>query len=173
MISGNSYGIVVIDLPRQADPTQMVGGQTRILGNLIGLDLTGLKKIANGTGMLIAGSNNYVGSANEGGRNIISGNSDSGVKLAGSGSGNRVQSNYIGTDINGTTALSNGTGVLLADETTGNLIGGRLADQGNVISGNNGNGIEFYSGTKNTVRGNYIGTDRTGMEPLRKWRRWR
>ncbi len=54
--------------------------------------------------------------------------------------GNLIQGNRIGTNAASTAALGNGPGVDL-NETHGNTIGGTAAGAGNVISGNNGNGI--------------------------------
>ncbi|MCH8944516.1 MAG: hypothetical protein IH910_06985, partial [Proteobacteria bacterium] len=44
----------------------------------------------------------------------------------------------------------------------GNIIGGPLPGQRNIISGNNSDGIEIDGGDSNVVQGNYIGTDVTG-----------
>jgi len=59
-------------------------------------------------------------------------------------------------------------GVFLADGTSRNIIGGTNAGAGNVISGNLGNGILIRGSNvvNNTVLGNYIGTDATGMNAL-------
>jgi parallel beta-helix repeat protein len=49
----------------------------------------------------------------------------------------------------------------------GNTIGGTATGAGNVISGNGGNGIALgHSANDNVVRGNLIGTDATGTNPL-------
>ena len=62
-----------------------------------------------------------------------------------SGVSNVIQGNFIGTDTTGTIARGNGSfGIWV--ESPGNRIGGSKAGNGNVISGNNDNGI--YIGTQ-------------------------
>ncbi len=81
-----------------------------------------------------------------------------GIRLEGGGS-NIVEGNYIGTNASGTSALPNGSGIVLTSPN--NQIGGITAASRNVISGNKGRGIGLSS-TGNTVKGNYIGTDAGG-----------
>ena len=109
-------------------------------------------------------ANNIIGGSTPGSRNVISGNSRN-VLIR--GDGNVVQGNFVGTNASGTTALSNtGEGVFVADARN-NLIGGTSPGAGNVISGNQVNGITVYSGTAGTViAGNRIGTDAAGTTAL-------
>src|SRR5262249_45424950 len=109
-------------------------------------------------------SNNTIGGLTAGARNVISGNNQNGVHIAGTGTlGNVVQGNFIGTNADGTTALSNGRdGVLIAGGSPNNTIGGTAADAGNLMSGNASIGISIESATGNVVQGNKIGTDATG-----------
>ena len=96
------------------------------------------------------------------GRNVISGNQWYGVYIDGpSATNNVVEGNYIGTDINGTGAHANGSGVYvsLGGE---NRIGGSAAGSRNIISGNPSNGVEIVSSSWNLVQNNYIGTDQSG-----------
>jgi hypothetical protein len=71
---------------------------------------------------------------------------------------NVVQGNFIGTDSTGTNAAPN-TGDGLYVTSRGNVLGGTLPGQGNVIAGNLGNGLEFVSpnAVSNLVQGNLIG----------------
>ena len=79
------------------------------------------------------------------------------------GSGNKVQNNYIGTDSTGTKRVgNNGGGVEVSGD--GNTIGGTAATA-NVLSGNGSAGIGV-SGNNNFVQNNFIGTDPSGMKPL-------
>ena len=80
-------------------------------------------------------------------------------------SGNSVYADYIGTDFAGKLAVANtGNGVVIENGAAGNTIGGTTSGI-NVISGNGGIGVLITgSGTAgNSVQGNYIGTDSTGM----------
>ena len=78
------------------------------------------------------------------GRNIISGNFDNGILLAGGNlSANTIKGNYIGTDVVGELDRPNSNFGILLDQVagesgapTGNFIGGPTASGGNVISGN-------------------------------------
>ena len=66
--------------------------------------------------------------------------------------------------------VGNGEGVAIL-AASGNLIGGAMAGEGNVISGNSFKGVDItgvssVSATNNFVRGNFIGTDATGEAAL-------
>jgi len=113
--------------------------------------------------------NNTVGGTTEAARNIISGNDNYGVWISGNNTdANTVIGNYIGTQVNGTTALANGNGVFLSTSTKNNTIGGTSAGARNIISGNTNYGVKIQNtGTNNnTVCGNYIGTDKNGTADL-------
>lgn len=124
-----------------------------IEGNYIGTDVTGKKSIGNHTGISLplTAVNNQVKN------NLISGNR-TGIFLE--GENNVISRNLIGTNYNGTEALSNSVGVLL-ERSVNNIIG-----TGNLISGN-GIGIQMNKNNdpeprENKVWGNYIGTDIRG-----------
>jgi photosystem II stability/assembly factor-like uncharacterized protein len=141
------------------------GTGTTIQGNLIGTDVTGTQKVPNGVGIMAQGPNAQIGGLTPAARNIISGN-NSGVFST--GAGNKIQGNYIGTDITGNLALSNtGTGVVAGNNA---LIGGTTPEARNIIAANGGFGNialgENNAGTAATVQGNYIGTDVTGTKSL-------
>lgn len=155
LISGNQTGISVNT------------NATTIQGNLIGTDIAGTSKIPNANGIVATGLNILVGGPTPGARNIISGNNGDGVYLR--GAGNKLQGNYVGTDITGTKALGNtGNGVVAGENA---LIGGTAPEERNIISasgnfsGNVALGVN-NSGTSATVQGNYIGTDVTGTRSL-------
>lgn len=147
-----------------------------VQGNLIGTDTTGTRRIGNSSaGVRIdSAANNVIGGASNATRNLISGNIGLGVEILGNASpatNNQVQGNLIGTDITGTIALSNLYGGVGLYGAPGNLIGGSSAGQGNVISGNSGNGLMIgeprnFKASGNLVQGNLIGTDVTGTKPL-------
>ena len=79
--------------------------------------------------------------------------------------GNHVEGCFIGTDVTGTVASANGTGVAMQSGTSNNVIGGTTAAQRNLLSGNS-TGVFAIAGSGNIVTGNYIGTDVTGTQPL-------
>jgi hypothetical protein len=79
---------------------------------------------------------------------------------------NRIVGNYIGTDITGNTALANQSqGVSLSSP--GNTVGGSLANEGNVISGNRQNGLFASNLADGTViKGNRLGTNAAGSAAI-------
>ncbi len=130
-------------------------------------------------GVLISlSSNNTIGGTTAAARNIIGGNLLTGVLIAGSASTtNQILGNYIGTDVTGTKANANGTGIEI-DLATNNTIGGTVVAARNIIAANRGVGIELL-GTQslpgitqpeaadgNVIQGNYIGVDATGTGVL-------
>jgi len=150
------------------------GTGNRIQGNYIGTDATGTQALGNDRGISLDtySTQCVIGGTEIGAGNLISGNWDAAVVLASGGMGlweNRVQGNLIGTDVTGTTALGNGTGIAIAAGFN-NLIGGTVPEARNVISGNNGPGIVISRieavSIGNVVQGNLIGTDVTGSAPL-------
>jgi parallel beta-helix repeat protein len=132
-----------------------------IQGNYIGIDATGNVERPNSSGIrLFNSSNNIIGGTTAAARNVISGNAINGVELG--GAGNIIQGNFIGTNSAGTTPIANtntntnANGVFISGaSSTNNLI------TGNLISGN-GRGISIQA-PGNTIQGNLIGTDFSGM----------
>jgi subtilisin-like proprotein convertase family protein len=88
--------------------------------------------------------------------------SASAIALRGGG-GHKVWGCHLGTNPAGTAALPNGTGLLLAEGTTGNDIGyacGGAAPNPNIMSGNTGYGILTNPpASNNFFSGNRIGTN--------------
>ena len=161
VISGNGVGVVI-----QSGANQLVQG------NFIGTDATGLNALPNGTGVDVRSSDNLIGGTTAGARNVISGSIGNGISVSNS-TGNRIQGNYIGTDVNGANALGNGDGIFLtAPAQIGGLTVTPGTPPGNVISANHGgggagHGIVVANGIDGSViQGNLIGTDATGTQPL-------
>lgn len=80
---------------------------------------------------------------------------------------NAVYGCFIGTDQSGTKAAPNVNGIQITSSTNilseGNIIGGAKEEERNVISGNDNGGIELLINVNKTIiRGNYIGSDKTG-----------
>ena len=178
IISGNFNGIIM------SGP--LTSGNV-IAGNYIGTNVSGTAAVPNGVGginLQSLVSNNLIGGSTAAARNLISGNARAaiytvtganlGTALFTLGGGNRIQGNYIGTTIDGNSALGNGSGFDLSDaELLGSdtlLIGGTNPGEGNVISANNQYGIRSSVDTFSlpaaagsfTVQGNRIGTNAAG-----------
>jgi CSLREA domain-containing protein len=77
-----------------------------------------------------------------------------------------IKGNYIGTDATGTVGFGATYGITTDNHPAGTIIGGALAGEGNLISGNS-IGIQLGDGASGTViQGNRIGTDAGGTKPL-------
>jgi hypothetical protein len=152
-----------------------------VQNNYIGIDVTGMKALANGTGVLVTlgASSNTIG-GNPGLGNIISGNTADGVQIIG-GAFNHVAGNIIGLSADITKALANqGCGVEI-DNSRGNTVDdtngpgqGNLSQliecngkdgvrivgpagvnivAGNAIRSNRGDGIFIQNSPMNTIGG--------------------
>jgi uncharacterized repeat protein (TIGR01451 family)/CSLREA domain-containing protein len=142
------------------------GDGSIITRNYIGTNAAGDTVMGNGThGIDVRTANNTIGGhLISGEHNIISGNGSAGVQIAGtSATGNSVSGNYIGIAADGESALPNDEGVYI-NNASGTIVGGTLVPNRNVISGNTAFGVHLAGGaSSNTVMGNYIGTDVTGL----------
>jgi len=154
VISGN--GIAGIQLA--------VAGDNIVEGNLIGTDPTGMLPSPNGIGIKIDGPSSKgtrIGGMDVESRNVISGNLTSGIEVGRSGSGEgagvTIQSNFIGTDIEGGEALGNEDDGISLFGPLVHLIGGPEPVAGNLISGNGENGITSYTNHGVVIQNNRIG----------------
>lgn len=141
-----------------------------ILGNYIGVALNGDTLGNQEYGVYIQYSNrrNYIGDGTVGGRNIISGNSNYGVYIY-SSNYNWILGNYIGTDVAGTAAIPNSSGIYFSYYSSRNYVGDGTVGGRNIISGNQSYGVGFGGGGSthdNYILGNYIGTNVTGNAAL-------
>jgi len=155
LISGNTdYGIRIQN-----------ANNNIVEGNLIGTDITGTSAIPNQfqAVLISGGSNNVIGGPNQGARNIISGNFRNAIDIT--GNNNRVEGNFIGTDISGQSVLANAWGVTFSG--TGNIIGGPDPGSKNLISGNLYAAISSTSSQSTLIQGNWIGVDSSGSVALR------
>jgi hypothetical protein len=142
----------------------------KIIGNLIGTDITGTAVVGNiGKGIQIRyAKNNIVGGTTADESNVISGNYDGIEILDPSSTGNIIQGNLIGTDINGTVVLGNTEEGIEFDNAAQCIIGGDIIGAGNVIAGSGAYGITIKhpGATGNIVKGNFIGIDRNASVEL-------
>ncbi|MBL8113454.1 MAG: IPT/TIG domain-containing protein [Acidobacteria bacterium] len=155
LISGNAFNAIAADATASG---------LLVRGNLIGTNAAGTAALPNGGGVSVGAPGSVVGGTVAGTRNIISGNTGTGVVL--SGNNISVQGNHIGTNVAGTAKIANSQGLRILSG-TGALIGGTVAGAGNVISGNTNEGIVLDGGVSGaTIQGNFIGTDVTGALAL-------
>ncbi|MCH9720346.1 MAG: right-handed parallel beta-helix repeat-containing protein [Actinomycetia bacterium] len=170
--------------------------KTTISDSYIGVRMSGEADGNGKAGIHITSNSNSIGinPAGDSGvmSNLISGNSGSGIVIAG-GSNNTVVANRIGTNATGTSKLANrGHGITLKKEAAENTIGGNaytdtatgqvndptgdkgkvtpvfvVPPLGNLVSGNRGDGVHLTSGArKNVLSGNFIGTTANGNSAL-------
>ena len=146
------------------------GDGNALEGNYIGT--TGFDNRGNGLrGVYIDhGDNNRIGGQVAGSGNLISGNGASsallgaGVYILG-GAGNLVQGNFIGVDAFGVATIPNRRGVkLLTTDST--IIGGERSGARNLISGNEGPGVETQGDKNLVIQGNVIGLNLDGSSAL-------
>ena len=140
------------------------GSTNVIVGNYVGVDITGLVGLPNGgEGVDVYGSSDItIGGTAAGAGNVIAGNKLDGIFIFSPGV--VVQGNLIGLGSDGLTRLGNyGDGINTYDDT---LIGGTIAAARNAIAANGASGIALNGGAGMAViEGNYIGTDATGLLP--------
>ncbi len=150
-------------------------------GNEIGTNAAGNAAVPNGyCGVFLSGgvASNLIGTDGDGvndaaERNVISANTYQGIYIGDAGTTqNVVAGNFIGTDATGTARLGNSNGGIWVDNgASSNRVGVLVGDpgavnEGNVLAANAYSGIAVGgdgSGTSgNTIKGNFIGTDKTG-----------
>ena len=178
--TGNSATVRGLIINGFAQAGMFVGGNDSVIeGNFIGTNFDGTSAVPNLRGINVtAGPNRAInvriGGNSPAARNVISGNRDDGIASG----GNTVQilGNLIGSNAAGTQPLANGAnGILVVGcgfaEGQNHSIGSADSQARNLISGNIGHGVRITHGNcadpqGNSVRGNYIGTDITGLLPM-------
>jgi hypothetical protein len=150
LVQGNFIGLTANGLPR-LNPSAPPSPLNPSMGNL-------------SDGAFINDSpNNTIGGSAPNAGNLISNNGDDGVDISFAGATNNgVQGNRIGTDANGNLDYGNGSdGVEIFGGANQNNVGGEIANESNLISGNGVNGV-FITGSgtdQNRVQGNLIGAN--------------
>ena len=155
------------------------GSGTRIEGNFIGTDASGLVVSPNRFGVIARSPNNFVGGTTAAARNLVSGNTNgvwvtdaaNQLNVLRRATGTVVMNNLIGTSKNGLAALPNEEGVQVSVPNV--TIGGTSAAERNVIPGNLENGVNSFATvfaltalsipTDLLVQGNYIGVGADGL----------
>ncbi|MFO0954705.1 MAG: right-handed parallel beta-helix repeat-containing protein [Isosphaeraceae bacterium] len=170
LIGGYLFSGVTVTGDRTTDGALFVASGNVVAGNFIGVDATGeggLGRQLFGTGVTVGdfATDNTVGGADPGARNVISDNPVNGVLiLGGDATRNLVAGNFIGTNAGGTRAIGNSISGVKADGSGGNTV------SGNLISGNLGDGVvlngnpagQGVTRSDNVVAGNRIGTNASG-----------
>jgi CSLREA domain-containing protein len=147
------------------------GGGHVIQNCFIGTNETGDGSVNAGNGasgiVILSSPNNTIGGDTPGTGNVISANGNFGILIQnGESTGNTVQGNRIGTDVNGTLDLGNVFGGINVSGAPNNLIGGATPGARNVIAGNNGDGVSLSLSNNTRVQGNYIGLNAAGTAAL-------
>jgi CSLREA domain-containing protein len=138
-------------------------GELFIKNSYIGTNAAGTAAAGNGVGIVV---NNTVESAIIGAEtvaaegNVISGNLGAGILLSSGARSVEIAGNLIGLNAAGNAAVPNATGIQI-NVAFYNTIGGTEAIKRNVISGNNGHGIQINGSSdeplNNQVLNNVIG----------------
>ncbi len=164
-VSGNSETAIRI--------SDAVSSGHTIQGNRIGTTPDGLLALPNSTGIVVTSGADEItiGGAAPGQRNLISGNSFTGISIENGGSadpstGIEIIGNRVGTGAGGETPIPNPVGISLF----GTISGAEIS--GNLVSGNTDEGIRLSDAaavgvpTGTVISGNLVGTDKDGVEPL-------
>ena len=173
VISGNTGNAIRLD--GSNFPSNPGTSGNVVQGNFLGTNATGSAIVPNkGDGLYVNyAPNTTIGGTTAATRNIISGNAN-GMELFLGSDNSVIEGNYIGTDVTGTKALGNirtavitGDGIVLRG-ISNSIIGGTAPGAGNLISGNQYDGIDsFVIGSSNiTIQGNIVGADVTGTKAL-------
>jgi CSLREA domain-containing protein len=129
-----------------------------VKGNFIGVNAAVSGAVPNVDGVQIndgAAGNTVGGAAAD--RNVISGNTDSGVLLVDATTQNNVVSgNFVGTNATASAPIANGGNGVDIQGAVGTVIGGTAAGTKNILAFNGGRGVFVESGTGNAILGNTI-----------------
>ena len=135
-----------------------------IAGNMIGTNLDDTAGVGNsGDGIVLSGSSgNTIGPKNVISGNGTPGNTGVGVYIYNNSLANVLQGNFIGTNADGSRAITGSAIGVLINSVSANVV------QSNVISGNRVIGIEIFgaSASGNRVEDNLIGTNAAGIAAI-------
>jgi hypothetical protein len=140
----------------------IAGSFNAVQSNVIGLNGdVSLGAAGNYNGIRITGDGNVIGGTESSGlRNVIAGNLNDGLVIA--GNNNQVQSNFIGT-IDGTVPVGNANdGIFITG--SHNTVGGMGDGLANVIAFNGHDGILVGGGTANDIQHNSIYSHGHGLD---------
>lgn len=168
-IGGNTAGRRNVISGNTIDGILIESNDNDIFGNYIGLAANGTDPLPNRHGIYLYSESetaiigNEIGGTTSGQGNVISGNSQNGIYIENADE-TIIVNNTIGLNAAGDSAKPNLSGIKII-KGDGSKIGGSAdSGSGNVISGNNGNGIYMAgSNVLNTeIRRNRIGVNISG-----------
>ncbi len=144
----------------------MIDGTTQAQGNYAGtplIEIDGSQAGGSSDGLtLSAGSSTVRGLA-------IVNFSGAAIVINASSSANIIEGNYLGVATSGTSAAANQNGIVI-NGSSANTIGGTVAGDGNLISGNTDNGVVIDTtggaAASNVIIGNFLGTTASGLSAL-------
>ncbi|HUF11292.1 MAG TPA: right-handed parallel beta-helix repeat-containing protein [Rhodothermales bacterium] len=188
-VMGDSMSATRIFASGNDDGVWAAGNDATVTNSVFGVGIDLTTPIPNDAGIRIDGDNNLIGGG-PGMRVLASGNTTYGIFLAAEAGGNVISGTLVGTDLTGSVAIPNQTGI--QDSGSGNTIGEEIippapgfpedspiANVGktfglspsppsggwaNLISGNTQSGI--VATTASIIVRNYIGTDSAGTSAL-------
>ncbi|HTX01802.1 MAG TPA: NosD domain-containing protein [Acidimicrobiales bacterium] len=144
------------------DGVDITGGSTAttLSGDDIGTDASGTVADPNDAGVTISASPGNTVSAD-----LVAGNDSNGVQVSGAASTTDViEADVIGLASDGSSMLANSGDGIDVSGSPGVTIGGPVAAEGNVVSGNGANGIELDGPTTTgaVIEHNLVGTNAAG-----------
>ena len=157
-------GLTVRGFLQDGIVVQPPGAGSVIERNHVGVDVAGATDFGNGgDGILVQAANVSVGGDSPSARNVVSGNTLTGIHFAGAvTAGGIVRGNYIGTNAAGTAAIPNSANGIVLDGADDVTVGGSAPGTGNLVSGNGIVGVYFLGATNSRAWGNRIGTNAAG-----------
>lgn len=149
------------------------GDHNIVQGNLLGIDFDDVPSTTTCDGIYIRGTGNQIGGTDPEARNVVCGNQRPSVDIgSGTGEGNIILGNFLGTNREGTIPLQGGTGTgIRISGHSDNTIGGTAAGAENVIGGHLF-GISMSNAppdrpiTGTIIQGNLIGVG-VDLSPIR------
>jgi len=161
VVSGNGQSGVVLGGTRAGEGSSSI----QLLGNIVGLNADGVLPLGNGGDGIELEGVLTIGATIQ--SNTISGNLQTGVRVAGGAGQTTIAANRIGTTQDGSAAVGNGAAGISIVGGQGNTIGGGASAAGNVVSGNSLAGIELSAGaTLNLISFNRVGVNAGGSAGL-------
>ena len=139
-------GVAIVNAHETGIAVGAGGAETTLRGNFVGVEPDGVTRAPNLRGVAVYSDFNAIGGAAPADRNLISGNTWSGVVLYEAASiRNAVVGNLIGTDRHAMPVLGNGWyGVQVANARL-SRIGGYARELQNVIAGNGRGGVALLT----------------------------